>query len=380
MNVNQPTPGVSNDADPVTFQERRPYYSKFPYFSDILQYSNVGYSNYDGLQVNLVDRNSHGLTLAVAYTLARAMTTQSGESDNFPFLRDSTNVSSSYAPMNSTPRHHLGITVTYAIPGKKGYGQMLEGWSVNSAFNFLSGVGVDQMILSTTSRVAATWAVVFTGSYWNLYGHANDFSKTLGAYDTDSLFCGASSIFANAFGCSTDVPQACISAAASEPTNSSVPGSSGAASLAQYGCYAEGNSVIVPPAQGTLGNMYRNEITGRGLPRMEFFSIQGVEVLGAPDYPIPGGVFQLYQQPQLRCGHRGVHRRAVPGEYLWYVHGAGDRRQCRQWDRGRAQNPVGAEADFLGCGKCGVRPEVPRKPAASGTRAGNHRSTSQRDD
>ena len=50
------------------------------------------------------------------------MTTQSGESDNFPFLKDSTNVSSSYAPMNSTPRQHFGLTVTYDLPGKKGFG------------------------------------------------------------------------------------------------------------------------------------------------------------------------------------------------------------------------------------------------------------------
>jgi hypothetical protein len=41
-----------------------------------------------------------------------------------------------------------------------------------------------------------------------------------------------------------------------------VPGSSGLASLAAFGCYKVGKSVIVPPAFGTIGNMYRNEITG----------------------------------------------------------------------------------------------------------------------
>ena len=137
------TSRLSGALTPSPKQQRRPYYNKFPWFGNILQYSNVGYSNYHALQMNLVERNTHGLTTSVAYTLAHAMTTQSGESDNFPFLKDSTNVSSSYAPMNSTPEHHLGITVTYDIPGRKGFGQMLQGWSVNSTVNYLSGTGVD---------------------------------------------------------------------------------------------------------------------------------------------------------------------------------------------------------------------------------------------
>jgi hypothetical protein len=246
VNINQPTPG---DNDPNAEQQRRPYYSKFPYFGNILQYSNIGYSNYDALQLNVLERNSHGLTLSGAYTLARAMTTQSGESDNFPFLKDSTNISSSYAPMNSTPRHHLGLTVNYDIPGKRGYGQMLEGWSVNSAFNYLSPTGVDfnDFIIdfSGTGNI-----LPFQGNYWNLYGSAGDFSKIFGRTTPIPYFSAP------------NLPQACISAATAEPTNPNVTGSSGLSSLNAFGCYMAGKSVIVPPAFGTNGNMYRNEITG----------------------------------------------------------------------------------------------------------------------
>jgi len=242
VNINQAKPGPT---DPVSEQQGRPYYSKFPYFGDILQYSNVGYSNYHALQMNLLERNSHGLTMAAAYTLAHAWTTQAGESDNFPALKDSTNVSSSYAPMNSTPRHHLGLTVTYDIPGKKGFGQMLQGWSVNSALNLLSGVGVD-LVDGTDFGYGTT----YPGSYWNLYGNAGDFSKVFGRTVAVPYFSGAS------------LPQACITAASAEPTNPNVPGSSGMASLQSFGCYMVGKSVIVPPALGTNGNMYRNEING----------------------------------------------------------------------------------------------------------------------
>jgi len=254
VNVNQPTIGSN---DPTAEQERRPYYSKFPYFGNILQYSNVGWSNYDALQLSLVARSSHGVTAQASYTLADAHTTQSGESDNFPFLKDSTNVSSSYAPMNSTPRQHFGLTVTYDLPGKKGFGQALEGWSVNSSVNVLSGVGVDLndfiIDFSGTGNI-----IPFQGNYWNLYGSASDFSKIFGRTTPIPYFSGSS------------IPQACTAAASAEPTNPNVPGSSGLASLGAFGCYMAGKSVIVPPAFGTMGNMYRNEITGAPFHEWDF--------------------------------------------------------------------------------------------------------------
>ncbi|MBV9768434.1 MAG: TonB-dependent receptor [Bryobacterales bacterium] len=249
VNVNQPALGTPGNIDPVGQQERRPYYNKFPYFSNIWQYSDVGWSNYRALQASLVERNTHGLTYGVSYTLQNGMTTQSGEGDNFAYLKDSTNISSSYAPMNSTPFQHFGLTLTYDIPGKKGFGQLLEGWSINTALNILSGTGVDLTDpLFDFAGIGGT--IPFQGSYWNLYGHASDFSKVFGRTTPVPFFPGGST------------PAACNSAAAAEPTNPSAPGSSGLASLASFGCYMVGSSVIVPPAFGTIGNMFRNEITG----------------------------------------------------------------------------------------------------------------------
>src|SRR4029077_405937 len=64
------------------------------------------------------------------------------------------------------------------------------------------------------------------------------------------------------------MPQPCQVAASAEPVNAAMnlvtPGSSsGLASLTSLGCYWEGNAVIVPPAQGTYGNMIRNMLRGR---------------------------------------------------------------------------------------------------------------------
>jgi hypothetical protein len=257
VNINQPKPGAS---DPVAEELRRPYDSKFPYFADILQYSAVGYSDYSGLQLSLIKRNSHGLTMQVGYTLATAKTTQSSDSDGPPFLKDSTNVSSSYANMVE-PRHHVGITATYDIPGKKGFGQILEGWAINNAINLRSGTGIDTADFADDFAGIST---VVVGSYWNLYGHASDF-KNFGKTATIPCYGAPGSAFATS-GCSSTVPQECISAAASEPTNPNVPSTdpnaTGTEALANFGCYMEGKSVILAPAQGTFGNMSRNQLLG----------------------------------------------------------------------------------------------------------------------
>ena len=255
VNINQPTPGTS---DPAAEQQRRPYYSKFPYLGNILQYSNVGWSNYDALQLSLVARSTHGLSAQASYTLAHAMTTQFAESDNFPFLKDSTNIASSYAPMNSTPEQHFGLTVSYDLPSKKGFGQMLEGWSVNSSLNILSGVGVDLSDPFAVDFAGIGQLTPFLGDYWNLYGNASDFSKIFGRTTPVPFFPGSAA------------PAACTAAAANEPTNPNVPGSSGLASLAAFGCYVAGKSVILPPAFGTIGNMYRNEIKGAPFRLLDF--------------------------------------------------------------------------------------------------------------
>ena len=67
------------------------------------------------------------------------------------------------------------------------------------------------------------------------------------------------------------MPPACRNAANADDESLVTPGSSsgtGLKSLANFGCYAEGNAVIVPPAQGTFGNMVNGML--RGLPFYEW--------------------------------------------------------------------------------------------------------------
>ena len=116
-------------------EANRPFTTKFPYLSNIFQMGNVYKSNYDGLQVTLNSRNYHGLSMVLGYTYAHA-SDDVGANWDFGYgsglPQNSYNVGAEYANSDFDIRHRLTLSLTYAIPGRKGYGQMLEGWEINS--------------------------------------------------------------------------------------------------------------------------------------------------------------------------------------------------------------------------------------------------------
>ena len=64
---------TSCSADKTAEAAARPYATKFPYFQYIAQTTNGFNSNYDGLQVTLDSRNSHGLNFLTAYTYSHSL-------------------------------------------------------------------------------------------------------------------------------------------------------------------------------------------------------------------------------------------------------------------------------------------------------------------
>jgi hypothetical protein len=125
-------------------------------------------------------------------------------------------------------RHHFTISLTYDIPGRKGYGQILEGWSLNSLVTLQSGLPWEVSDASDNfSR---------TGEFsdrWDFFGNPSDFTANVNAIPF--------------YAAGTTMPAACTQAAAAMPT----------ATLAA-GCYSEGNSAMLAPALGTFGTMGRN--------------------------------------------------------------------------------------------------------------------------
>ena len=114
----------------------RPYFSKFPYLSDINQLQNLDVSTYNALQVTLTQRPWHGLNYLVGYVYAHCLEMGSGDWSAAVLPSNITNPKADYGNCLTDVRHSVTWAMSYALPGKKGYGQMLEGWRLNSSFKY----------------------------------------------------------------------------------------------------------------------------------------------------------------------------------------------------------------------------------------------------
>jgi hypothetical protein len=181
---------------------------------------------------------------------------------------DSTNPQLDYASGDYDYRQRFTLTGTYLIPGRKSPAQLLEGWQLNSALNILSGVPVEAF--DNTSDLSGTGE---QDDRWDLFGNPRDFTE--GTPAMLPCYGLATSTFGKTTGCTpvqtlAAMPQACVTAATNLPVNPAVvaandPNATGLLALSNFGCYAVGNTVIVPPAQGTFGNMGRNVLRGQRL-------------------------------------------------------------------------------------------------------------------
>ena len=209
----------------------RPYGVQYPYLAYINEFESIDRSNYNGLQVTLTARNFHNLSYVLGYTYSHALDDSSHYfGANTP--QNSLNPGGEYGSSSFDVRQHFTFSTTYDIPGKKTWGQLLEGWQLNSIVHLQSGL---------------PWTPEDTGDdisksledsdRWNFSGNPADFSGYVpGSSQAIKYFPGSAA------------PAICVNKASS------------AATLATYGCYvsANGNSVLTPPAIGTFGNAGRD--------------------------------------------------------------------------------------------------------------------------
>src|SRR5579863_7591425 len=158
-----------NQLDPVTGV--RPYGAKFPYLKYINRTTNDGISNYNSLQTTLTKRLSQGLDFTAGYTYGHGL--DNGSLSRFGNLpQNSLNPQAEYASGDFDIRHRFTLTAGYAIPGKKGFGQLLEGWKLNSIVTFQTGQpwlvndGTDNFIGTGEST-----------DRWNFSGNPADFQS-----------------------------------------------------------------------------------------------------------------------------------------------------------------------------------------------------------
>jgi len=224
-------------------------------------------------------RNVHRLTLNANYTFSHALAQNTITNVNNP-LQD-------YGNLAFDARHHFTLTGSYAIPGFKSPGQMLQGWALNASVNIMSPLPLD--IVDGRGGIggsnAGTLDVAGTGrlARWTLYGPGTAFNQILGGADTIPCYGLNQSKLVTASGSPCKVvpagtvnlwdnfPAACIAGASGEANGpTGVANNTGLTQLTAIGCYAVGGSAIVPPSQGTYGNMTPNQLRGKAFHLVNF--------------------------------------------------------------------------------------------------------------
>jgi len=238
-------------------EANRPFATKFPYLSNIFQMGNVYRSNYDALQVTLTSRNYHGLSMVAGYTYGHSLDAVGANWDfgyGAGLPQDSTNVGREYGNSDFDIRQRLTLSFTYAIPGRKSFAQMLEGWELNSIITLQSAQPWGPIDLGTDAAGVGPLPVSPPANEpirWSFYGKTSDFKSSPTGIP---YFSGASN-------------PACATQALAVDGGS--PGASTAA-LNLFGCYAQGASVMIPPPLGQFGNMGRNTFRDTGFRDFDF--------------------------------------------------------------------------------------------------------------
>lgn len=245
--INQPV--VANET--VDEQSGRPFNAAFPYLSNIYQMANIYRSNYNGLQVTLNSRNYHGLNMVAGYTYSHALDDVGANWDfgaGLGIPQDSTHPGNEYASSDFDMRHRFTLSVTYNIPGKKSFAQLLEGWQLISIVSLYGAQPWGPM--DTGDDISFTGEGV---DRWDFVGNPSDFRS-----DPRQNMALLPQYFAPGA-----TPAVCNSAASTPDL---------LASLNTFGCYASpnGRSAMIPPVIGTFGTMRRNLFRDTGFRNWDF--------------------------------------------------------------------------------------------------------------
>jgi hypothetical protein len=226
-----------------TLPEVGPYSAKFPFISYIDQLSNQDRSHYNALQISLTQRTSHGLSFTAAYTYSHA-TDDVSQNFGSSIPLNNTSPDLNYGNSDYDIRHRFTFELTYALPGLKTPGQILQGWAINSIVTIQPGTPYS--IQDTSNDFSGTGEGAGNpnpwGEAWDFYGNPSDFTAK-----------------------STGIPFIPGGNTATAPTGNTLCDSKAAAlgtlamaSLFNSGCYVVGNSVLIPPPYGQYGTIGKN--------------------------------------------------------------------------------------------------------------------------
>jgi hypothetical protein len=242
----------------------QPFINKFPYLTRIVRVWNPHTSNYNSLQMTLTARNFHGASFTSGYTYAKALDVASSSGT---FLQsDAYNVGLDYGRASSDIRQRFTFSSTYQIPGRMGYGGLLEGWKVNGVFRYQTG---RPWTPSANRDFAGTGTRGNNISRWDFTGDRSDFAADLFDDSTPGFFPGCPvradldptcSTLPGGINPRTGVDYTAQDMAVNNPTCTAA--ASSPATLHAFGCWVQGSSAITPPAPVTYGNLMRGIFDG----------------------------------------------------------------------------------------------------------------------
>jgi hypothetical protein len=270
-------------ADPAAEQNARPFNAKFPYLGQIYQVGNIYRSNYNGLQLTLTGRDYHGLTFLMGYTYSHALDNVGanwdfGAGSGLPM--DSMHPRNEYASSDFDMRNRFTLSLTYAIPGVKTWGQLLEGWQVNTIVSVYGSQPWGPIDAGTD--VSGTGELV---DRWDFFGNPSSFKPTI-----------SSGVPHFAAGDGTPQSMACASKALALDG-----GTAGGYTTAfnNWGCYVMGQGMMLPPSLGTFGTMGRNIFRDFGLRNVDFSAMKNFRFGERLNVQFRAEFFNLFNHPNF---------------------------------------------------------------------------------
>ncbi len=131
------TPGAAG----TNLQCSRPYFSQYPNFGIINQVNSAAASSYNALQATLRSSSWHGLTSQFAYAWSHNL----DDSSQFNLLpQNSANLQGDWGNALNDVRNHFAAYLNYEIPALA-YGPrvLMQGWELNSILKFQNGQPVN---------------------------------------------------------------------------------------------------------------------------------------------------------------------------------------------------------------------------------------------
>ena len=153
--INAATPGATLS------QARRPFTTQYPDLAAINELESIGRSEYNSLQMSLIQSSFHGLSGRLNYTLSHAMDNGSEARNTLPMIQN--NIDADWGNAAFDIRHVFTAGFTYNLPAM-GDGRLGDGWQFNTIATIPERLAVQR------SRPAPTPAAPVSADRPNLVG------------------------------------------------------------------------------------------------------------------------------------------------------------------------------------------------------------------